>query len=340
MSDEKQIRVGIVGAGSMCNNVHLPSLKEMADVEVIALCDLVAEKATRTAEKFSIPRTYVSYHEMFAKEDLDVLFCLVEPSNHFHVVMAGLNAGLDTFMEKPPGITLFQAESMMRKAEEADRFLMVGFNRRFIPVVREVKRAFDAITHVTQVEGCFYKYGTGAFDRGGLPAFDSDTIHAVDLVRWMADATPVEAYTLTASHEEPVINAWNSVSRFDNGTIGIIKANYRTGGRVHRFEIHGPGASAYINLGMGGAQCEALLLKHAGGQQYSLSAGAAGGDSDAYFDGAALAGSDQFYKFYGFYFEDRHFIDCVKSRTLPETCIQDAVKSFRYVDLIVSNARS
>jgi virulence factor len=276
---------------------------------------------------------------MLAQGDLDAVFCLVEPSNHFHVVMASLQAGLDTFMEKPPGISLYQAESMMRQAEERGRFLMVGFNRRHIPVVREVKKAFDAITRVTQVEGCFYKYGSGAFDRGGLTAFESDTIHAADLVRWMAAATPVEAYTLTASHDEPVVNAWNSVTRFDNGTIGILKANYRAGGRVHRFEVHGPGASAFLNLGMGGAQCEGLLIRHDGGQQYSLSAGAAGGDSKAYFSGTKLAGSDQFYRFYGFYQEDRHFIDCVKTRQLPETSIQDAVKSFRYVDLILRNAR-
>ncbi|MBN2452070.1 MAG: Gfo/Idh/MocA family oxidoreductase [Lentisphaeria bacterium] len=336
MNGKAKVRVGVIGAGGMCNSVHLPSLKDMEDVEVVALCDLVEEKARRTAERFGVPSVYVSYHRMFAEEDLNAVFCLVEPSNHFHVVIAALQAGLDVFMEKPPGVTSFQAEGMMRKAEEKDRLLMVGFNRRFIPLVREIKKAFEARTRITQVEGCFYKYGSGAFDRGGIPAFESDTIHAIDLVRWMAAGEPVEAHTLTASHQEPVTNAWNSVTRFDNGTIGLIKANYRTGGRVHRFEMHGPGCSAFLNLGMGGAQCEGLLLRHDGKQQYSLSAGAAAANSGDYFSGVALADSDQFYRFYGFYFEDRHFIDCVRSRTTPETSIQDAVKTFRYVDLILA----
>ncbi len=339
MSGTRSVKVGVIGAGSMANSVHLPSLRDMEDVDVVAICDLVEDKLRKTAERFEIPDTYGSYHRMLATEDLDAIFCLVEPSNHFHVVHAALSAGLDVFMEKPPGVNLFQAEGLCRRAEEMDRFLMVGFNRRYIPVVREVKRVFDTLTRPTQIEGCFYKYGTGAFDRGGCPAFESDTIHAVDLVRWFAGATPVEAHTLTAAHDEPVVNAWNSVTRFDNGAIGIIKGNYRTGGRVHRFEIHGPGASAFINLGMGGAQCEAILLRHDGGQQYSLSAGAAGGDNNAYFSGAELANSDEFYRYYGFYYEDRHFIDCVKERTLPETSIQDAVKSFRYVDLILANVR-
>jgi virulence factor len=335
MEGKQKVRVGIVGTGGMCNNVHLPSLKEMDDVEVVSLCDLVKDRLEKTAQKFQIGKTYLSYHEMFAEEELDAVFCLVEPSNLYHVVLASLDSGHHTFTEKPPGITRFQAEGMLRKSEETGKLLMVGFNRRYIPLVREIKKRFDQVTRVTQVEGCFYKYGTGSFDRGGLPAFESDTIHAVDLVRWLSGGTPVEAKTITASYDEPFPNAWNSVTRFDTGAIGIIKANYRTGGRVHRFEIHGPGLSAYINLGMGGSQCQGILLSHDGSQQYSLSAGAAGGESDTCLDGAALAGSDQFHRYYGFYFEDRHFIDCVKTGKEPETSIQDAVKSFRFVDLIL-----
>ena len=45
----------------------------------------------------------------------------------------------------------------------------------------------------------------------------------------------------------PIVLA-HGVCRFDNGVTGTIKANYRVGGRIHRFEVHGPGVSAYINL--------------------------------------------------------------------------------------------
>lgn len=48
--------------------------------------------------------------------------------------------------------------------------------------------------------------------------------------------------------------------RFDNDITGIVKANYQTGGRVHTFEIHGPEAGTYINLGFGKAACEASIL--------------------------------------------------------------------------------
>ena len=56
------------------------------------------------------------------------------PSHMLADLLYCLDAGLDTFMEKPPGITLFQAESLCRKAAESQRILQVGFNRRHIPL--------------------------------------------------------------------------------------------------------------------------------------------------------------------------------------------------------------
>ena len=52
----------------------------------------------------------------------------------------------------------------------------------------------------------------------------------------------------------------------------MLKANYKTGGRVHKFEVHGPGVSAYIDLGFGRASCSARILAHEGQAQYSLAA--------------------------------------------------------------------
>jgi len=281
---------------------------------------------------------YSVYHEMLALEDLDAVFCLVEPGNLFHVTWNCLDAGLDTFMEKPPGITLFQAESLARKAEDVGRILQVGFNRRHIPVVRRVKELVEQRTRITQVEGCFFKYGKGAFDKGNLPAFTSDTIHAVDLMRWFAGGEPERAAMITAQYDDVVINAWNGICRFDNGVTGIIKANYKVGGRVHRFEVHGPGVSAFIDLGFGAATCGARILAHEGEVRYSLAARGASDGGVLELDGLELAGSSEFYRYYGFYQEDLHFLECVRARREPETSIADAVESIRLCEMFLANA--
>lgn len=338
MKSEQPLKIGIIGAGGIAAGVHLPSLKEIEGIEIVAICDLVAEKATRMAAEYRIPRVYTVYHELLARESLDAVFVLVEPANLFHVVWHCLDAKIHTYMEKPPGITLYQAESLRRKAEEVNRFLQVGFNRRHIPLVKHVKQLVEARTQITQVEGCFFKFGTAAFDRGSLSSFYSDTIHAVDLVRYLAGGkSATQAAMIGAQHDDIVENAWNGICRFENGVTGIIKANYRTGGRVHQFALHGPGLSAFINLGFGDAGCDATLLSHLGELSYSLAATGAAAETAQQIDGKALAGSTEFHKYYGFYFEDLHFIECVRTGTQPETSIQDAVESMRLVEFFDKN---
>jgi predicted dehydrogenase len=167
-----------------------------------------------------------------------------------------------------------------------------------------------------------------------VSAFRADTIHAIDLVRAIAGSAAAAAATVVGRHEDAVDNAWNSVVSFENGVTGVIQANYQTGGRTHTFEIHGPGASAFINLGFGGSECEAQILTQRGMAGYSLSTAGAAGCSIEHLDGKALAGSDKFHRYYGFYDEDRHFLECVRDGVEPETSIADAVRTFELVEML------
>jgi predicted dehydrogenase len=335
------VRVGVVGAGSMAKRVHLPSLTEIEGAEVVAICDIVPERAQELAQTFSIPGVYTLQREMLEKESLDATVALVEPGSLYHVVRLCLEAGLPTFMEKPPGITLFQARSLARLSAEKKALLMVGFNRRYIPLVQKVKGIIGDRATVTQVEGRFMKEGDAAFDRGSVSAYESDTIHCVDLVRWLAgygenaDGPEVrQAATVMSQQNEVVPNMWNSVFQFHNNVTGTIRANYQTGGRIHNFEIHGPGASAFINLGFGGFGCDARVLFGTGGAGYSLAATGAVKLDLQELDGMELAGSEEFHKYYGFYQEEEEFIRCVQEDRVPMTCIADAVKTFELVDLL------
>jgi len=332
----RSVNVAVIGAGGIARSAHLPSLREMADVHLVAICDIIEARAAEMARRHAVPRVYTLYKEMLAAErdEVDAVFVLVEPSNLFDVTWHCLDGGFHVFMEKPPGLNLFQCRSLARKADEAGRILQVGFNRRHIPLVRRVKQLLQEHTTINQVEGCFFKFTSAVFDHGGVPALESDLIHAMDLVRWIAGGRAVRAATVAGSGDEPVRNRWTSVLRFDNGVTGIVKGNYRTGGRVHRFEIHGAGLSAYIDLGFGTAACEAVLLSHKGKVRYSLAARGEEGREVERVDGIELAGGDAFHRYYGFCFEDRHFIDCVKTGAEPETSIRDAVESMKLAEMI------
>lgn len=336
MSNQR-VRVGVVGAGGIARSVHLPSLSEMEDVQIAAICDLRADRAAEMAKTFKIPRTYLSYHEMLSTEKLDAVFVLVEPANLFHVTWAALDAGKAVFMEKPPGVTSMQAWGLARKSAQAGRPLQVGLNRRWVPAVRKALALVRERCAVNQVEGTFFKYGDAGFDNGGVAAFVADTIHALDLVRWIAGGTPVAASLVVARIDDVVDNSWNGIIRFDNGVTGVIKANYRTGGRVHRVDIHGSGASAYVDLGFGDPGASATVLTHQGAIRYSVAAAGVADEQVMSIDGLELAGSKAFHRYYGFYQEDRHFIDCVQGKSLPEPDITEAAKSLDLVEMLLAN---
>jgi predicted dehydrogenase len=332
------VRIAVIGAGGICNAVHLPSLCQMPDVEVVAICDLVEERAVATAAKWQIPKSYTLIREMFKAESLDAVFCLVEPGSLFHVTMLALEHGYPVFSEKPPCITSTQAEALARRSDQIGKPVMIGFNRRFIPVVREAKKQLLQINSPTQVEGCFYKYGSGdCFDLGGINAFTSDTIHALDLMRFLSGGNRARKAALLSYARECVMeNQWNGIFEFDNGVAGIINGNYMAGGRIHKFQLHAPAVSASINLGFGPAAAEATILNHTGGISYSLAAAGAVNEEIKHLDGKELAGSEDFHRYYGYYFEDRHFIDCLKSGQTPETCIQDAKESLHLAEQLLA----
>jgi predicted dehydrogenase len=325
------VAIGVIGAGGIARSVHLPSLAAIGEAKLRAICDIVPGKADEAAQAFNIPRAYLSYYDMLARETLDAVYVLVQPDLLFRVAADCLLAGKHVFMEKPMGITLFQAATLRDLQRQSGMVLQVGFNRRCIPLVAEVIRKMRELTPITHVEGRFFKNSSPAFYGGCASSFVCDVIHVIDLVRHIAsgddmprvDAAPYRAVPVVRAATTEVVNAdtgiaeaWYSSFVFENGVSAAVRANYRTGGRVHQFELHGPGASAYIDLGFGGAGCSAKILRATGGAGQSLaSAGSFNGvatvtgDHDMLdFDGIKLAGSDTYEVYYGYYDEDKRFV--------------------------------
>jgi predicted dehydrogenase len=314
----KTLKLGIIGAGGIAQGIHLPALLAIPEAEVRAVCDLIAERAGEASKKFNIPRTYLSYHDMLKGEDLDAVFVLVPPDGLFRAASDCLLAGKHVFMEKPMGITAFQARSLRDIAAARKRVLHVGFNRRHIPLVKEIAGKFRELAPLTHVEGRFYKNSSPSFYGGCASSFVCDVIHVIDLVRHLAAGGPgqlspaLKAATLEKRNDETgVPEAWYCSMEFANGVTSLVRANYRTGGRVHQFELHGPGASAFIDLGFGGPGCSGKILHSPGPGSHSISAAGADRQELLEFDGLKIAGSDKYEIYYGYGAEDRLFIETV-----------------------------
>ena len=61
------VRVAMIGAGRMANNVHYPSLASFDDVEIAAICDVAQEPLNATADKYGVEKRYSDYRQMVAE---------------------------------------------------------------------------------------------------------------------------------------------------------------------------------------------------------------------------------------------------------------------------------
>lgn len=325
------LKVAVIGAGGIARNVHLPSLSEISSCRVVAVCDLVADRARAMQDAYAIEECYVSYTELLECVKPDAVFILVRPDELYRIALDCLNAGCHVFMEKPAGITLFQAQSLARAAQKAGKQLQVGLNRRFIPLLNQVIDTLKGLGSLHQIDGWFYKNGDAAFYQGCSSAFTCDAIHTIDLIRYAAQSEVQDVSMVAGRYDSPVDNAWNGWIRFENGITGTFHSNYATGGRVHGIALHGAKASAYVNLGFGGEACEATLLYSVKGT-HSLAAGGKGNQRIEIIDGLKVAGSDRYHRFYGYYAQNEAFVQAVlQGRPVPCN-IEDAVHTMELLD--------
>ncbi|MEA4824199.1 MAG: Gfo/Idh/MocA family oxidoreductase [Clostridiaceae bacterium] len=338
---DKVLKIGVIGAGGIANGVHFPSLREIADtgaIELTAVCDEHIEKATAAKEKYGFKKLYTSHFEFLANEELDGVLVLVQCDKMYRVAHDVIQSGRNCLLEKPAGITSYQAHSLARQAAAKGVVCGAAMNRRAVPLVQHVLSRMREVTEFTQVDGMFIKYSDVASGWHYASAFVCDIVHAVDLVRYLAGSEPEKAATVIARNNSPVDNAWSSVIRFKNGVTGTLRSNYQSAGRVHDFTIHGPGATAFINLGFGSAACEATIMYGDGKTQYSISAAGVSGPSIEKISGLEIAGGELYHQYYGYKSEDIDFFNAIRTGGKTICPIEDSAKTMDMVELLLASA--
>jgi predicted dehydrogenase len=313
----EKVKIGMIGAGSLANSVHYPSLAEFDDVEIAAICELDEERLNKTAAKYEVEGKYKDYKKMVKEVDLDAVYIIMPPHHLFDLVIHCLNSKLNVFIEKPPGVMSEQTRNMALTAEKNNCLTMVGFNRRYIPLMAEVKKIVQERGPILQCAATFYKnsIGAGPYYHGAIDILSCDAVHAVDTLRWMGGEVISAASDIRKLHAE-YDNSFNALLRFENGATGFLLTNWVAGKRVHTFEMHAKGISAFVEpddmaVIYADNKSEGQILKT-----------------------SEVAGSEENYKFYGFYSENRHFMDCIKQNRMPDTHFADAFKTMELVDLI------
>nr|VUD25625.1 virulence factor MviM [Salmonella sp. NCTC 7297] len=132
----RTLRIGIVGLGGIAQKAWLPVLTNTAGWTLQGAWSPSRDKALRICESWRIP--YVDSLANLAS-GCDAVFVHSSTASHYAVVSELLNVGVHVCVDKPLADNLRDAERLVALAAQKKLTLMVGFNRRFAPLYRELK---------------------------------------------------------------------------------------------------------------------------------------------------------------------------------------------------------
>jgi len=92
---DRIVNVGIIGCGGIANNKHMPSLKNVPNVRMVAFCDIIPERAEKAAKEYGTQdaKTYTDYKELLKDESIEVVHVLTPNREHADITVDALYAG-------------------------------------------------------------------------------------------------------------------------------------------------------------------------------------------------------------------------------------------------------
>jgi len=251
-SMEKKLGFGIVGCG-VVSSWHADAIRAIKEAELVAVSDVVEERARKMGEKYSID-WYTDYHELIKREDIDVINICVPSGLRAEVSIPAAEAGKHIISEKPLEVTLDKADQIIETAQKNKVKLAVIFQSRFSEGAGLLRKALreQRLDKLVYGEASVKWYrtqeyydsggwrGTWKLDGGG--ALMNQGIHAVDFLQWvMGEVESLCAYSGLLAHERIEVEDTVAASlKFKNGALGnIIAMTSAYPGYSKRIEVYG-----------------------------------------------------------------------------------------------------
>ncbi len=96
---EANLRVGFIGAGGICRNRHLPELKQIEGIDLIAVCNRSVDSGNAVAREFGFATVMTDWRKLVQRDDVDAVFIGTWPSMHCEMSIAALAAGKHVFCQ-------------------------------------------------------------------------------------------------------------------------------------------------------------------------------------------------------------------------------------------------
>ncbi|ADQ45131.1 oxidoreductase domain protein [Caldicellulosiruptor kronotskyensis 2002] len=274
-----KLKFGIVGCG-VISKTHAIAISALSsDAELVAVCDVIEDRARKLAQDFGVKKIYTDYEKMLLDSDIDVISICTPSGMHADMAALAADAKKHVIVEKPMDITLSKADKIIEAQNRNNVVISIISQHRYSDCMQLLKRLmnegkFGKIVLATSYTKWYRSQeyydsgnwrGTWSLDGGG--ALMNQSIHYIDMIQWIVGKVEeVYAYCTTRAHKRiEVEDCAVACVKFENGAIGeIVGTTSAYPGFETRLEIFGEHGSAIaVNT-----QLESLYFKDGSEKEY------------------------------------------------------------------------
>ena len=235
----KEIKVGIIGSGSIATHKQLPGHLKVEGVSVIAACDIDLQRAQNFADEHEIEYVFDSHHDLLTMPEIDAVSVCTPNNFHAEPTIAALKANKHVICEKPIAGNAVDGQAMVDAQKVSGKILQIGLQSRFGTEARTLRRLYEdgLFGHIYYARAMtIRRRGMGLVPTfmqksisGGGPLIDIG-VHELDVLLWMIGyPKPVEAFgyaTRKFGHRHDIVHDgdWDR-SKFDveDFAMGVIR---------------------------------------------------------------------------------------------------------------------
>lgn len=227
------LKVAIVGCGRIAQR-HAGHIQKTEGTQLIAVCDVVAEKADTMASEYGV-KAYYSLDDLLAHDGVDVVAVCTPNGLHAEHSIKALKDGKHVLCEKPMAISVQDCGEMIKAAEMSNRRLFVIKQNRYNPPVEAVKNAIEngKFGRINNVQlSCFWNRNEDYYKNSwkGTKALDGGTLftqfsHFIDLLYYLVgDVKDVKAFGGNFIHQgiTEFEDTGVVILKFHSGAIGTV----------------------------------------------------------------------------------------------------------------------
>lgn len=261
--NENMVRLGLIGIGEVMQLRHVPSLEAERRVSVVALADIDADRARRTARRFNADWTQ-DWSQLVSRNDVDAVLIATPHHLHADVAVAAAEAGKHVLCEKPMASTVADCDRMIAAAEKAGVRLMIAENYLYEPSLQQMKQFIEQGMIGDPTLARFMQAGMGpgggpwryqAVSGGGCLL--DPGVHMASLARYfLGPVNEVSARTFIEQTERHGVKAEvedhaEVIVRHTSGRTSLLSTNWLSHVTHNRYEVVGTEGWALFEVASG-----------------------------------------------------------------------------------------